>query len=57
MEGISLQGKLRTKSYKLVFTSPRFLKISLNFAKLVLGANNRRGHKKEHDASYSYFNH
>ena len=40
VEGISLQGKLRTKSYKLVFTGPRFLKIVLNFEKLVLDVNN-----------------
>ena len=43
VEGISLQGKLRTKSCKLVFTGPPFLKIALNFAKLVLGANNYKG--------------
>ena len=40
MEGISLQGKQRIKSCKLLFTGLRFLKIALNFAKLVLGANN-----------------
>ena len=40
VEGISLQGKQRIKSYKLVFIGPRFLKIALNFSKLVLGANN-----------------
>ena len=40
VEGISLQGKQRIKSCKLVFTGPYFLKIALNFAKLVLGANN-----------------
>ena len=40
VEGISLKGKQRTKSCKLVFTGPPFLNIALNFAKLVLGANN-----------------
>ena len=40
VEGISLQGKQRTKSCKFVFTGPLFLKIALNFAKLVLDANN-----------------
>ena len=39
-EGISLQRKLWTKSCKLVFIGPRFLKIALNFVDLVLGANN-----------------
>ena len=40
VEGISLQGKQRIKFCKLVFTGLPFLKIVLNFAKLVLGANN-----------------
>ena len=40
VKGISLQGKQRIKSCKLVFTGPRFLKIALDFEKLVLGANN-----------------
>ena len=40
VEGISLQGKQRIKSCKLIFTGPHFLKIALNFSKLVLGANN-----------------
>ena len=40
VEAISLQGKQRTKSCKLVFTGLPFLKIALNFSKLVLGANN-----------------
>ena len=40
VEGISLQGKQRIKSWKLVFTGPRFLKIALNFSKLPLDANN-----------------
>ena len=57
VEGISLQGKLRIKSCKLVFTGPRFLKISLNFENLCSVPTIRRGHKKEHDASYPYFNH
>ena len=38
--GISLQGKQQIKFCKLVFTSPHFLKTALDFAKLVLGANN-----------------
>ena len=37
--GISLQGKQRTKSCKLVFIVTLFLKIALNFSKLMLGAN------------------
>ena len=40
VEGISLQAKQRIKSCKLVFTGLHFLKIALNFAQLVLGANN-----------------
>ena len=40
VEGIYLQGKRKIKFCKLVFTSPRFLKIALNSAKLVLSANN-----------------
>ena len=38
--GTSPQEKRRTKSCKLVFTSPLFLKTALNFEKLALGANN-----------------
>ena len=40
VEGISLQGKQHIKFCKLVSTGPHFLKTTLNFAKLVLGANN-----------------
>ena len=40
VEGISLPTKPLIISYKLVFISPHFLKIVLNTAKLVLGANN-----------------
>ena len=40
VKGISLQGKQQIKFFKLVFTGPHFLKIALNFAKLVLSANN-----------------
>ena len=40
VEAISLQGKQLIKSCKLVFISLRFLKIALNFSKLVLSANN-----------------
>ena len=40
VEDISPEEKRRTKSYKLVFTGPLFLKIALNFATLGLGANN-----------------
>ena len=40
VDGISLQEKWRTKSYKSVFIGPLFLKITLIFAKHVLGANN-----------------
>ena len=40
VEGISLQGKQQIKFCKLVFIGPRFLKTALNFAKLVLDANN-----------------
>ena len=39
-EGISLQGKQQIKFCKLVFTGPHFLKTALNYAKLMLGANN-----------------
>ena len=39
-EGISLQGKQLIKFCKLVFTGLHYLKIVLNSAKLVLGANN-----------------
>ena len=38
--GHFLQGKQLIRYCKLVFISPRFLKIVLNTAKLVLGANN-----------------
>ena len=63
VEGISPQEKRRTKSCKPIFIGPLYLKTTLIFAKLVLGANNwgggggGGGHKKEHDASDSYFNH
>ena len=40
VEAISLQGKQLIKSCKLVFIGLRFLKITLNFSKLMLGANN-----------------
>ena len=40
VEGISLQGKQQIKVCKLVFTGPHFLKIALNFAKLVRDDNN-----------------
>ena len=40
MEGISLQEKWHTKSYKPVFIGPLFLKTALIFEKHVLGANN-----------------
>ena len=40
MEGISQPEKRRTKSCKLVFIGPLFLKTALIFAKPVLGANN-----------------
>ena len=40
VEGISLQEKWLTKSWKPVFIGPLFLKSALTFAKLVLGANN-----------------
>ena len=40
VEGISLQGKQQIKSCKLVFTGLHYLKIVLNFEKLVLSANN-----------------
>ena len=40
MEGISLQEKRLTKSCRLIFIGPLFLKIALTFAKPVLGANN-----------------
>ena len=40
VEGISPQERKRTKSYKLVFIGPLFLKTALIFAKPVLGANN-----------------
>ena len=40
VDNISLQGKQQIKFCKLVFIGPHCLKIVLNFAKLVLGANN-----------------
>ena len=40
VEGISPQGKQRTKSYKMVFTGPLFSKTALNFSKFTLGVNN-----------------
>ena len=40
VEGISQQEKRLIKSYKMVFISPLFLKVSLTFAKPMLGANN-----------------
>ena len=40
VEGISPLEKWCTKSYKLVFIGPDFLKTALIFSKVVLAANN-----------------
>ena len=56
VEGISPQEKRRTKSCKLIFIGPLFLKTALIFANQCSVPTIRRGHKTKHDASYSYFN-
>ena len=46
VEGIYPQEKRQTKSRKLVFTGPLFLKTVLNFSKLALDANNYEGSQR-----------